>query len=103
MAKANNSDRDKEFSGFSRILQEIYERFLQDCSAFNKANKKNVKVVWTDRCEEHFQLLKDLLTTASVLTLPSGDEGFTVYCDASRVGLGCVLMQNGIVSILHVN
>ena len=40
-------------------------------------------------------MLKDLLTTALVLTLPSGDEGFAVYFDASRVGLGCVLMQNG--------
>ena len=51
--------------------------------------------VWNDKCEEHFQLLKDLLTTAPVLTLPSRDERFTVYGDASRVGLGCVLMQNG--------
>ena len=34
-------------------------------------------------------MLKDLLT------LPSGDEGFAVYCDAFRVELGCVLMQNG--------
>ena len=40
-------------------------------------------------------MLKDLLTSAPVLTLPSGDEGYTVYCDASRVRLGCVLMQNG--------
>ena len=51
--------------------------------------------IWTDKCEEHFQLLKDLLTSAPVLTLPSGDEGYTVNCDASRVGLWCVLMQNG--------
>ncbi|WMV59949.1 hypothetical protein MTR67_053334 [Solanum verrucosum] len=29
-----------------------------------------------------------------VLTLPEGTQGFVVYCDASRVGLGCVLMQN---------
>ncbi|KAH0705906.1 hypothetical protein KY285_010431 [Solanum tuberosum] len=29
-----------------------------------------------------------------VLTLPEGMQGFVVYCDASRVGLGCVLMQN---------
>ena len=58
-----------------------------------------MKFVWTDRCEEHFQLLKDLLTSALVLTLPSGDEGYTVYGDASRVGLGCVLMQHGKVII----
>ena len=51
--------------------------------------------MWTDRCEEHFQLLKDMLTSTLILTLPSKNEGYTVYCDASRVGLGCVLMQNG--------
>ena len=39
--------------------------------------------------------MKDLLTSAPILTLPSGDEGYTVYCDASGVGLGYVLMQNG--------
>ena len=35
------------------------------------------------------------MTKAPVLTLPEGTDGFVVYCDASRVGLGCVLMQNG--------
>ena len=40
--------------------------------------KKNVKFIWTDKCEEHFQLLKDSLTLAPVLTLPSGDEIYTV-------------------------
>ena len=92
MAKTHNSHKDNEFSRFSWLLQEICEGFLQDCSAFNEANSKNVKFVWTDRCEEHFQLLKNLLTLAPVLTLPSGSEGYTVYCDASQVGLGCVLM-----------
>ena len=40
-------------------------------------------------------LLKDLLTSAPVSTLSFGDEGYTVYYDVSRVGSGCVLMQNG--------
>src|SRR5262249_36566666 len=30
-----------------------------------------------------------------VLALPSGQGGFVIYCDASKIGLGCVLMQNG--------
>ncbi|WMV33403.1 hypothetical protein MTR67_026788, partial [Solanum verrucosum] len=41
-----------------------------------------------------FSELIDRLTSASVLTLPEGTYGFVVYCDASRIGLGCVLMQN---------
>ena len=46
-----------------------------------------------DRCEEHFQLLKDLLTSVPVLTLPLEDEGYAVYYDAFRVRIGCVPMQ----------
>ncbi|WMV33217.1 hypothetical protein MTR67_026602, partial [Solanum verrucosum] len=49
---------------------------------------------WSESCEKRLQLLKDKLTSASVLTLPEGTEGFVVYCDTSRMGLGCVLMQH---------
>ena len=38
--------------------------------------------------------MKDKLTCTRVLTLPEGNEGFVVYRDASRVVLGCVLMQH---------
>ena len=51
--------------------------------------------MWFDAYENSFQLLKEKLTTAPVLNLPNGEDKFTIYCDASRVGLGCVLMQNG--------
>ena len=44
--------------------------------------------------EESFEELKKRLISAPVLALPTSDEDFTVFCDASRVGLGCVLMQN---------
>ena len=44
-------------------------------------------------------MLKDRLTSALMLTLPSGNDGYTVYCDASKVGLGCALMQNGKVVV----
>ena len=42
-----------------------------------------------------FQIFKERLTSTQVLTLPKGTKGFVVYCNASRVGLGCVLMQHG--------
>ena len=50
---------------------------------------------WNDRCEESFQELKRRLTTAPVLITPISGERYTVYCDASKTGLGCVLMQRG--------
>ena len=56
--------------------------------------RKGVKFEWTDKCEESFQTLKERLTSAPVLTLPEGNEGFEVYSDASYQGLGCVLMEH---------
>ena len=54
-----------------------------------------MKFEWTNKVEESFQELKKRLTTAPVLALPEGKEGFAVYTDASKEGLGCFLMQNG--------
>ncbi|GJZ89392.1 putative nucleotidyltransferase, ribonuclease H [Tanacetum coccineum] len=47
------------------------------------------------RTSRAFQTLKDKLCNAPVLALPDGLENFVVYCDASGLGLGCVLMQRG--------
>ncbi|XP_038979924.1 uncharacterized protein LOC120110029, partial [Phoenix dactylifera] len=41
-----------------------------------------------------FQELKQHLVSAPILTLPSSGEGYTIYSDASKKGLGCVLIQN---------
>ena len=57
--------------------------------------KKDQKFLWSKACMESFQILKKCLTTAPVLVLPDIHRSFDIYCDASRQGLGCVLMQEG--------
>ena len=57
--------------------------------------KKKEKFEWSKTCEKRFQEIKDRLTSALVLTLSRSGVGYVVYSDASRVGLGCVLMQDG--------
>src|SRR4051812_7802036 len=57
--------------------------------------KKERKFEWTDACEASFQELNRRLVTAPVLCLPDLQKDFQVYCDASRQGLGSVLMQDG--------
>lgn len=44
-------------------------------------------------------MLNELLTTTLVLTLPVEGENFMVDCDASHVGMGCVLIQKGLVIV----
>nr|GEW15173.1 putative reverse transcriptase domain-containing protein [Tanacetum cinerariifolium] len=50
---------------------------------------------WGKEQELEFQTLKDKLCNAHVLALPDGPKDFVVYCDASRIGLGYVLIQRG--------
>ncbi|GJT56530.1 retrotransposon protein, putative, ty3-gypsy subclass [Tanacetum coccineum] len=57
--------------------------------------RKGEKFVWTDERQEIFEELKRRLVTTPILTLPSGSGGFQIYSDASKKGLGCVLMQHG--------
>ncbi|XP_071719004.1 uncharacterized protein [Rutidosis leptorrhynchoides] len=71
--------------------------FIQDFSKIARPlttlTHKGKKFEWLKEQESAFQQLKHKLTTAPILSLPEGNEDFVVYCDASRQGLGCVLMQ----------
>jgi hypothetical protein len=79
-------------------LAGYYRRFIPDFSRIAKPMtellKKGIKFVWTKKCEEAFHALRAHLTTAPVLAQPDNSKPFDVYCDASGIGLGCVLMQN---------
>ncbi|GJS05410.1 putative reverse transcriptase domain-containing protein [Tanacetum coccineum] len=48
-----------------------------------------------DKQDEAFHILKEKLCNALVLALPDGPNDFVVYCDASKQGFGCMLMQRG--------
>ena len=77
-------------------LAVYYRRFIEDLSRIaepmTRLTRKEVKFDWDDRCEETFQELKRRLTSAPILIVLDRGQGYIVYCDASRAGLGCVLM-----------
>ena len=54
---------------------------------------KEVKFEWNDMCEKAFHDLKRRLTSAPILIVSERGQGYTMYCDASKAELGCVLMQ----------
>ncbi|KAH0775084.1 hypothetical protein KY290_012221 [Solanum tuberosum] len=85
----------RSFLGLAGYYWRFVEGFSYIASPLTALTKNKSKFEWSESCEKSFQLLKDKLTFAPVMTLPEGTEGFVVYCDASRVGLGCVLMQHG--------
>ena len=80
----------RSFLGLARYYRKFVEGFSKLATPMTKLTKKEEKFVWSEACQQSFDELKRKLTSAPVLTLPSGHDGYTVYCDASRQGLGCV-------------
>jgi len=85
----------RSFLGLAGYYRRFIEGFSTIASPLTKLTRKEVRFVWSKEYEASFQELKERLTSAPVLALPSGIEGFVVYSDASKRGMGCVLMQHG--------
>jgi hypothetical protein len=85
----------RSFLGLVGYYRQFIENFSKIAKPITELLKSNTPFVWSDKCKESFQELKIHLTTTPVLTLPAASKDFMVYHDASRQGLGCVLMQGG--------
>jgi hypothetical protein len=76
-----------------------YRRFIEGFSKIARPMTallaKKVEFKWTPAYQKSFETLKEKLTMTPVLILPDVHKPFSVYCDASYTGLGCVLMQEG--------
>ena len=84
----------RSFLGLAGYYRKSVEGFSKIAAPLTKLIRKDVKYDSVDACQQSFEELKGRLTLAPVLAFPNGRDGFVVYSDASRQGLGCVLMQN---------
>ncbi|GKC33339.1 reverse transcriptase domain-containing protein, partial [Tanacetum coccineum] len=85
----------RSFLGLAGYYRRFIENFSKIAKPLTLLTQKNKAYVWGDKQEEAFQILKEKLCNAPVLALPDGPDDFVVYCDASKQGFGCVLMQQG--------
>jgi hypothetical protein len=80
-------------------LAGFYRRFVKDFSTLacplNELTKKNVPFIWGNAQQKAFDELKRRLTEAPLLALPDFSKTFEIECDASGIGIGGVLMQQG--------
>ncbi|GJR06433.1 reverse transcriptase domain-containing protein [Tanacetum coccineum] len=85
----------RSFLGLAGYYRRFIENFSKIAKSLTILTQKSKTFDWGEEQELAFQTLKDKLCNAPVLALPDGSEDFVVYCDASGIGLGCVLMQRG--------
>ncbi|KAF5790284.1 putative nucleotidyltransferase, Ribonuclease H [Helianthus annuus] len=84
----------RSFLGLAGYYRRFVEGFSTIALPLTQLLRKGVKYAWNDDREKSFQELKKRLVSAPILTLPSGTGGYQIYSDASKKGLGCVLMQH---------
>ena len=85
----------RAFLGLAGYYRKFVEGFSSITRPLTQLLKKDKKFEWTEKCEASFQELKKQLVPALVLTMPDITKNFDVYFDASKLGLGSVLMQEG--------
>ncbi|XP_058773158.1 uncharacterized mitochondrial protein AtMg00860-like [Vicia villosa] len=84
----------RSFLGLAGYYRRFIKGFSKLALLLTKLTYKGRAFVWDIQSEENFTELKRKLTIAPILTLPNPGESFIVYCDASKMGLGGVLMEN---------
>ena len=74
----------RSFLGLVGYYRKFVEGFSNLAAPLTKLTRKEEKFIWSEACQQSFNELKRKLTSAPVLTLSSGQDGYTMYCDASR-------------------
>ena len=85
----------RSFLGLAGYHRRFNEDFSRLAAPMTRLTRKGDKFEWDDLCEQAFQELKRWLTSAPILIVPERGLIYTVYCDASKDELRCVLMQSG--------
>ena len=90
-----NVTKVRSFLGLGGYYQRFVPRFSVIASSLTRLLRKGVEFEWDDKYQSSFKRLKEILIKAPVLIQSTLGRDYTVYSDASRIGLGCVLMQDG--------
>jgi hypothetical protein len=83
----------RSFMGIIEYYCRFIERFSKIAYAITSLQKKGTKFNWSQKCQDIFNKLKELLRTAPILKVADPDKDFTVYVDASKEGLSGILTQ----------
>jgi hypothetical protein len=82
------------FLGLAGYYRRFVARFAAISAPLNAMLRKN-SFVWTPDAQQAFHRLKEALMNTHVLALPDFNKPFIIQTDASGVGVGAVLLQDG--------
>ena len=85
----------RSFMGLVGYYRRFIEALSQISNPITSLQKKGVKFVWNQKCEDNFRVLKEFLTCALILRIMGPNKEYVICIDASLEVLGGVLTQDG--------
>jgi hypothetical protein len=85
----------RSFMGITGYYHRFIKGFSKIAYPIMSLQNKGTKFNWSEKCQEIFNKLNELLTTAPILKVADPNKDFTICVDASKEGLGVVLTQEG--------
>ena len=84
----------RSFLGLTTYYSKFLRNMAEVATPLYRLLHQDIPFRWTTRCQEAFEELKKLITTAPILGVPDLSQGcFIVDCDASQNSIGAVLSQ----------
>jgi len=90
-----NVNEVQSFHGLASFYRRFVQNFITIAARLNAIVKKDVVFKWGQEQKEAFESLKEKLTKAPILAIPNFTKTFEIECNASNIGIGVVLLQEG--------
>ena len=89
------------FLGMAGYYRKFCSNFCTNAEPLTNLLRKRNKFIWSERCQQSFDKLKAVLISVPVLKAPNFNCRFKLAVDASDIGAGSVLLQEGENGIDH--
>ena len=91
----------RRFLGMTGYYRRFCQNYAHVATPLTNLLEKGRRFIWTDKCQQAFEMLKHFLQANPVLVAPDPSKPFMLMVDASEDAMGAVLMQEGIDNIRH--
>ncbi|GBL81688.1 Retrovirus-related Pol polyprotein from transposon 17.6 [Araneus ventricosus] len=97
----NSKKKVRSFLGLTGFYRKFIPNYSKIALPLTNLTKDKVPFVWGEEEQKAFELLKNYLITEPCLHLPDFSRPFSIFTDASKYSLGCVLVQEDASTGFH--
>ena len=83
----------RQFLGLAGYYRKFVPKYSDIARPLTDLTKKDTQFNWTERCQQTFDMLKELLSKKPILKYPDPNKKYTLFTDASKYAWACVSTQ----------